>query len=77
MIDTACLARSDNPGVGQTRLDAGGASLPGTNESLGFDINLTSVERLLRRTPLIGVGEYRCPIDQRISSDLSPKANRR
>ena len=63
MIDTACLARSDNPGVGQTRLDAGGASLPGTNESLGFDINLTSVERLLRRTPLIGVGEYRCPID--------------
>ncbi|MEP6483345.1 MAG: AraC family transcriptional regulator [Rudaea sp.] len=28
-----------------------------------FEINLTPVERLLRKTPLIGVGEYRCPVD--------------
>jgi AraC-like DNA-binding protein len=29
----------------------------------GFEINLTQVERLLRRTALVGVGEYRCPVD--------------
>jgi AraC-like DNA-binding protein len=34
-----------------------------TDPSAGFEINLTSVERILRRTPLIGVGEYRCPVD--------------
>ena len=48
MNDTACLAQCDRPSL---------------DERLGFDINLTSVERLLRRTPLIGVGEYRCPVD--------------
>ena len=38
-------------------------SCPANDAAGGFDINLTSVERLLRRTPLIGVGEYRCPIE--------------
>src|ERR1700759_3386901 len=28
-----------------------------------FEINMTPVERLLRRSALIGVGEYRCPVD--------------
>jgi AraC-like DNA-binding protein len=28
-----------------------------------FDINLTSVETVLRRSPLIALGEYRCPVD--------------
>jgi AraC-like DNA-binding protein len=27
----------------------------------GFEINLTPVERILRRTPLVAAGEYRCP----------------
>lgn len=31
--------------------------------SVGFKINLTSVERVLRRTPLVAAGEYRCPLD--------------
>lgn len=28
-----------------------------------FDINLTSVETVLRRSPLVALGEYRCPVD--------------
>jgi AraC-like DNA-binding protein len=28
-----------------------------------FQINITPVERILRRTPLVGAGEYRCPTD--------------
>ena len=36
---------------------------PARHDGSAFDINLTLVESLLRRTPLIGVGEYRCPIE--------------
>jgi AraC-like DNA-binding protein len=28
-----------------------------------FDINVTSVERVIRRSPLVGIGEFRCPTD--------------
>jgi AraC-like DNA-binding protein len=28
-----------------------------------FDINLTVVETVLRRSPLVALGEYRCPVD--------------
>lgn len=48
MIATARIPKPDQP-----HADAGA----------GFEINLTSVERILRRTPLVGVGEYRCPVD--------------
>src|SRR5262249_2756953 len=29
----------------------------------GFDINVTAVETVLRRSPLVALGEYRCPVD--------------
>jgi len=29
----------------------------------GFEINVTPVERILRRTALVAAGEYRCPVD--------------
>lgn len=35
----------------------------GGDSHADFEINLTPVERILRRTPLVGVGEYRCSID--------------
>ena len=28
-----------------------------------FEINVTPVERVLRRSPIVGIGEFRCPID--------------
>lgn len=34
------------------------------NSSAGFEINLTPVERIVRRTALVAAGEYRCAIDQ-------------
>lgn len=33
------------------------------DSNTGFQINVTPVERILRRTPLVGAGEYRCPTD--------------